>query len=231
VTRRVVLLHTVSGLLPVFKELSGQLPSDIQVSNIVDESLLADALANGSLTPRITRRVVDHVISAQDSGAVAVLATCSSIGPAVELAAQMADIPVMRVDLPMVDAAIAAANERSGDRKPVIAVLATAASTMGPTLDLVQRQLAEAGLDAQVDSRLLPDAFMANASGDVARHDQLILEALHAASDIADAVILAQASMARAASVAASGGLSTPTFTSPELAMGRLSALLGAVRT
>ena len=33
-TRRVVLLHTVSGLLPVFKELSGQLPSDIQVSNI-----------------------------------------------------------------------------------------------------------------------------------------------------------------------------------------------------
>ena len=79
--RRVVLVHTVTGMVPVFQELAKGLPRDVKVSNIVDESLLEDAITAGGLTHSVNRRVVDPILSAADSGAVAVLATCSSIGP------------------------------------------------------------------------------------------------------------------------------------------------------
>ena len=61
--RRVVLVHTVAGLVPVFQELANGLPGDVKISNIVDESLLEDAITAGGLTPAVTRRVVDHVLS------------------------------------------------------------------------------------------------------------------------------------------------------------------------
>lgn len=226
-TRRVVLLHTVSGLLPVFGELGAKLPADVKVSNIVDESLLADALANGALTAAISRRVVDHIVSAADSGAVAVMATCSSIGPAVELAAQLVDVPVLRVDTPMVDAAIETAKMAAGtERTPRIAVLATAKSTLSPTVDLVRRRAEHASVEVDLDVRLLAEAFTANASGDTARHDAIIAEALQDLATSVDAIVLAQASMARAAASVSGEGLHTPTFSSPGLAMGRLADVL-----
>ncbi|MCZ4518849.1 Asp/Glu/hydantoin racemase [Rhodococcus sp. 1R11] len=226
-TRRVVLLHTVSGLLPVFGELGKGLPADVKVSNIVDESLLADALAEGALTASISRRVVDHVISAVDSGAVAVMATCSSIGPAVELAAQLVDVPVLRVDVPMVDAAIESAQVAAGtERAPRIAVLATAKSTLSPTVDLVRRRAQDASVEPELEVRLLSEAFAANASGDTARHDAIIAEALRDLAESVDSIVLAQASMARVAAIVSNEGLTTPTFSSPGLAMGRLASVL-----
>jgi hypothetical protein len=48
--RRVVLVHTVAGLVPVFQELAKGLPGDVKISNIVDESLLEDAITAGGLT-------------------------------------------------------------------------------------------------------------------------------------------------------------------------------------
>ncbi|GGF11132.1 hypothetical protein GCM10007298_03900 [Williamsia phyllosphaerae] len=226
-TRRVVLLHTVSGLLPVFGELGKRFPADVKVSNIVDESLLADALANGALTAAISRRVVDHVVSAVDSGAVAVMATCSSIGPAVELAAQLVDVPVLRVDVPMVDAAIESAKTAAGtERAPRIAVLATAESTLAPTVELIHRRARNASMEPELDVRLLTDAFAANASGDTAGHDAIIAEALRDVATSVDSIVLAQASMARVAAMVSGEGLTTPTFSSPDLAMGRLAGVL-----
>ena len=44
------------------------------------------------------RRLIDLVGSTFDAGADATLVTCSSIGPAVDIAAQLHDKPVLRVD-------------------------------------------------------------------------------------------------------------------------------------
>jgi Asp/Glu/hydantoin racemase len=68
----------------------------------------------------------------QAHGAVAVLATCSSIGPAVVIVSQLVDVPVLRIDEPMASAAI-----ETGRR---IGVLATVASTLNPTVDLLRRR-------------------------------------------------------------------------------------------
>jgi Asp/Glu/hydantoin racemase len=216
--RRVVLVHTVTGLVPVFQDLAEALPGDVKVSNIVDESLLEDAIGAGGLTPSVNRRVVDHILSAADSGAVAVLATCSSIGPAVEIASQLVGVPVLRVDEPMASAAV-----ESGRR---IGVLATVPSTLNPTVDLLRRCAERLEKDVELLPVLKDEAFTAIRSGDGARHDELIGEALLQLALQVDAIVLAQASMARVVATLEPGALSVPVFSSPSSGMARLASVL-----
>ena len=216
--RRVVLLHTVTGLVPVFQELAKVLPGDVKVSNLVDESLLEDAIAARGLTPAVTRRVVDHVVSAADSGAVAVLVTCSSIGPAVEVASELVGVPVLRIDEPMASAAI-----ESGTR---IGVLATVTSTLNPTVDLLRRCARSLRRDVDVVPVLEEEAFRAMRSGDATTHDQIIGEALRQLATEVDVVVLAQASMARVVTTLEPGALRVPVLSSPGSGMARLASVL-----
>ena len=216
--RRVVFVHTVAGLVPVFQELAKGLPGDVKISNIVDESLLEDAITAGGLTRSVNRRVVDHILSAADSGAVAVLATCSSIGPAVEIASQLVEVPVLRIDEPMASAAI-----ESGQR---IGVLATVSSTLDPTVDLLRRRAQGFGKEVEVVPVLKDAAFTAMRSGDGARHDEIIREALMQLATDVDAIVLAQASMARVVATLEPGALSVPVFSSPSSGMARLASVL-----
>ena len=216
--RRVVLVHTVPGLVPIFQELAKGLPGDVKISNIVDESLLEDAISAGGLTHSVSRRVVDHILSAADSGAVAVLATCSSIGPAVEIASRLVDVPVLRIDEPMASAAI-----ESGRR---IGVLATVASTLNPTVDLLRRCAQSLDKDVEVTPVLRDEAFTAMRSGDGARHDEIIGEALMDLAADVDVIVLAQASMARVVATLEPGALSVPVFSSPSSGMAGLASVL-----
>jgi Asp/Glu/hydantoin racemase len=216
--RRVVLVHTVTGLVPVFRDLANVLPGDVQISNIVDESLLEDAIAAGGLTHAVNRRVVDHVLSAADSGAVAVLATCSSIGPAVEIASQLVAVPVLRIDEPMASAAIENATR--------IGVLATVASTLDPTVDLLRRCAQRLRKDVELVPVLKADAFAAIRSGDGTRHDVIIGEALAELAGDVDAIVLAQASMARVVATLDPGVLVVPVFSSPGSGMARLASVI-----
>jgi Asp/Glu/hydantoin racemase len=216
--RRVVLVHTVAGLVPVFQDLAKGLPEDVKVSNIVDESLLEDAIAAGGLTQSVNRRVVDHVLSAADSGAVAVLATCSSIGPAVEIASRLVDVPVLRIDQPMASAAV-----ESGRR---IGVLATVASTLNPTVELLRRCAHDLEKDVEVTPVLIEGAFAAMRSGDAGRHDELIVEALMDLALRVDVIVLAQASMARVVATVDPGALSVPVLSSPRSGIAGLAAVL-----
>ena len=71
---------------------------------------------------------MNYAASAQEAGADFILFTCSSIGPAVETAATLTDVPVLRVDQPMADKAV-----QLGKR---IGVIATLSTTLEPTSDL-----------------------------------------------------------------------------------------------
>ena len=87
------LIHTSATLIPVFQQLCQQHLPGVNVFNIVDDSLVKNIIAcNGEVTPSIYKRVADYVASAEDSGADAILVTCSSIGAAIEAAAQTAVI-------------------------------------------------------------------------------------------------------------------------------------------
>jgi Asp/Glu/hydantoin racemase len=183
------LIHTSATLVPVFQTLCQEMLPNINVFNMVDDSLIKDVITKGELTPATAKRVVNQVASAEAAGADYILVTCSSIGAAVETAATLSGIPVIRVDQAMADLAV-----QTGQK---IGVIATLPTTLAPTSDLVTRRAAVAGKDIQLVSKLCDGAFEALMSGDAAKHDEMVGNALKELSKQVDVILLAQASMAR----------------------------------
>jgi Asp/Glu/hydantoin racemase len=190
----------------------------VEVFNIADDSLIKDVIARGELTAKTARRVAGHVASAEEAGAEFILVTCSSVGPAVEAAAPLTGVPVLRVDQPLADEAV-----RVGGRVGVIATLAT---TLAPTADLIRRRAQLAGKDVELTPRLCEGAFDALMGGDAAAHDALVGAALAELAAWADVIVLAQASMARVAEGLPDRDQRVPVLASPPLAMDHLAKVL-----
>lgn len=215
--KKLALVHTSATLIPVFQELCSELLSDVQVFNIVDDCLVKNIIAAGSLTPTIAKQVVNYVQSAQLGGADQVLVTCSSIGAAVETAATLSDIPVLRVDQPMADKAVAMGTK--------IGVIATLPSTLLPTSDLVERRAKLAGKNIELKAVLCEGAFDALMVGNAAKHDEMVAAALKELSTQVDVILLAQASMARVVGTLAEADKIVPILASPRIAIEHLASL------
>lgn len=185
----IALLHTTAVTVPAMKELAGQHLPGVRVINILDDSLLADVIAAGEVTPAVRTRLRAYVDQAVQAGAQAVMSCCSSIGEVVEALDGSAGVPVWRIDAPMAEEAV-----RLGSH---IGVLATVRTTLDPTVRLIQRTAERLGKPVEVEAVLIEGAFAALQSGEGETHDQLVRSALEQILKRADVVVLAQASMAR----------------------------------
>jgi Asp/Glu/hydantoin racemase len=216
--RQVAMIHTSAIMVPPFQALAEELLKGVSVFHMVDESLLRDIIREGRLLPPTARRLVGHVMAAADAGAAAVLVTCSSVGPAVELSRALVTVPVLRVDEPMARQAVA-----MGER---IGVAATLPSTLAPTAELIRRVAAEVGKKVQVTDRMCEGAFAAVLAGDTATHDAKIAAALRELSKQSDVIVLAQASMARVADALPPAERKVPILSSPRPAVETLAEVL-----
>lgn len=212
------LVHTSATLVPVFQALCTEYLPNVKVFNIVDDSLIKNVIACGELTPTTARRVVNYAAAAEMAGADYILFTCSSIGAAVETAATLTAVPVLRVDQPMTDQAI-----RTGKK---IGVIATLPTTLAPTSDLVQRRAKLAGKEIELVSRLCEGAFDALMSGNAALHDEMVGTALKELSAQVDVILLAQASMARVVDTLSDADKKVPILASPFIAIQHLASIL-----
>lgn len=216
--KTLALIHTSATLVPVFAELCKKYLPEIKVFNIVDDSLIKNTIECGELTASTSRRVVNYAGSAEEAGADYILFTCSSIGPAVEAAAGLTGVPVLRVDQPMADIAV-----QTGKRVGVIATLST---TLEPTSDLVRRRAVAAGKEIELVPVLCEGAFDALMSGDAATHDAKVGAALKQLSKEVDVILLAQASMARVVDTLNEADKRIPILASPPIAMEYLATLM-----
>jgi Asp/Glu/hydantoin racemase len=212
------LVHTSATLVPVFAQLCKEKLPGVNVFNIADDSLVKGIIAAGSLTPTIARRVAAYLESAELAGADYIIVTCSSIGPAVEAAAKLIGVPVLRVDQPMADKAAT-----TGKR---IGVVATLRTTLEPTADLISRRAALAGKQIELTSRLCEGAFDALMSGQSTVHDAKVAAALKELSQQMDVIVLAQASMARVVDTLAPEDKRVPILASPAIAVDYLATVL-----
>lgn len=218
-SKRLALIHTVTSLVPVFEHLITDMELDVDVFNIVDESLLQNVIREDRLSPVTARRVVAYLSSAELAGADLVMCTCSSIGPAVDMARPLLNIPALRVDEPMANVAV-----QVGGR---IGVAATLSTTLEPTVRLIERVAAERSREVEIITELCAGAFDASLAGDAATHDMIVSEGLQELSDQADVIVLAQASMARVVDQLPEGELTVPVLSSPRLAMEHLADVIG----
>ena len=214
------LIHTSATLVPLFQALCRAKLTGVETFNIADDSLIKDVIARGQLTAQTSERVAGHVLSAVAAGADQILVTCSSIGPAVEAAAKRVAVPVLRVDQPMADRAV-----QTGRR---IGAIATLATTLEPTADLIRRRARHAGKEIVLTTQLCEGAFAALMAGDTAAHDASVRAALAGLEGMVDVIVLAQASMARVVGEMKRPAGAVPILASPEIAIDHLAAVLGA---
>ncbi|MFV8466048.1 aspartate/glutamate racemase family protein [Flavobacterium sp. LB1P62] len=210
-------VHTSATLVPLFQQLSNEFLKGIETFNIVDDSLIKDVIKKGKLMPNTAARVVSHVQAAEAAGADVILVTCSSIGVAIETAATLSGVPVIRVDQAMADEAVQISNK--------IGVIATLPTTLEPTSDLVKRRAELAGKNVTISSKLCEGAFEALMSGDTAKHDEMVAEALKELMKEVDVIVLAQASMARVVDSLSAEEKLVPILASPAIAMKKLAEL------
>ncbi|MFI9611647.1 aspartate/glutamate racemase family protein [Streptomyces sp. NPDC052023] len=206
------LLHTSPLHVPVFDALRDEDHPGLELRHVVREDLLTRAGQEGpEAVAGDVRAVLDRAVA---DGARAVLCTCSSIGGVAEAAAADAGVPVLRVDRPMAAAAVAAG--------PRIVVLATVASTLGPTVALVEEEARRAGRPVAVRTLLVEDAWECFTAGDTREYARLVARAADEVTG-ADVIVLAQASMtpARGLTSATALVLSSP---GPGLAAGARAA-------
>ncbi|WP_406504390.1 aspartate/glutamate racemase family protein [Streptomyces sp. NBC_00212] len=205
------LLHTSPAHVPVFDALRDEDAPDLELRHLVHEQLLSRARELGP--DAVTADVEAALAEAVAQGADAVLCTCSTIGGIAEAAAAPLGVPVLRVDRPMAAAAVA-----QGDR---IAVVATVASTLEPTADLIREEAGDRPLALR--TVLAEDAWQHFESGDADAYFAQIAATVDALRDV-DVVVLAQASMAPAA---ARTTIEVPVLSSPRPGLRAAAAVVG----
>jgi len=215
---RIGLIHaTALAIEPVNRALAARLPG-AQAMNLLDDSLSADRAAPGGLdvdfTPRF-RALTDYCLSQSVDG---VIYTCSAFGDAIERVRAQAPVPMLKPNEAMVEEALACG-------QPIV-VLATFAPSI-PSIEVDFREAAGAGgrLPPLIGA-YVPEAQRLLALGDAQGHDRLIAEVAGRYRG-QGRLMLCQFSMARAADCVEQATGERP-LTSPESAVGRLAALLGA---
>lgn len=200
-------LHTAAVHVPTFEALVERMAPGLAANHRVDEALLADAQRLGADDPATVARVHRAIRALADEGAAVVVCTCSTLGEAAERTPTGGRFAALRIDRAMADAAVALG--------PNVLIVAALESTLDPTTRLIAESAAAAGTDTRIRLCLVPGAWAHFLAGDSARYVDAIVQAVIEHAHEADAIVLAQASMAPAVQPLAERGIAV--LASPEL--------------
>ena len=139
-SKKIGILHTsfvFVSVEPVINDLIAELIPDAEVIHFVDSDVLATVVREQGISSNSEVRMTRLAQAAEAAGADIIFSACSSLGPALDVAARNVHTPVVKID-----EAMAMQAARDGDR---IGVLATVPTTLGPTSDLIQSKADEIG--------------------------------------------------------------------------------------
>jgi len=216
----ITMIHTVFPVVDNFKAIFekklGNQPATIY--NIVDDSILPRIVAAGSLSSGIISTVYQHISSAERMGSDIILVTCSSISEVVDMVSPLISVPVIKIDDAMTDEAIKIAD--------TLGVVATIKTTLNPTINQLKKKMVKAGKEINIVPLLCTNAYKALIDeGNSKKHDLLLYKAIEEIIEDVDAIVLAQASMARLLPKLIKL-TNKPILTSPESAVEKVMSLL-----
>jgi Asp/Glu/hydantoin racemase len=219
------LIHTSVVFLvreTLMQGLFDEIMPHVRLINIMDDSLLPTVMAEQQVSPALTQRICSYVVGAEAAGADAVLSLCSSVGPAIDVARRVVRIPVIKIDDAHTEKAVREATK--------IGVVATAATTLRPTVALIHEKAAALKKQVRIEEMLAKSAFEALMSGDMQKHDQTLLAACRRLAHRVDLILFAQASMTRLAPMVEQE-IRLPVLTSPRLAIEQVKRVLDGLKS
>lgn len=214
---KVVLIHTSPVSLNDLKALFKEIIPEVEMVNIIDDSLLDEVKKNGKINANIISRMCAYVQVAKTLNPDLIFNQCSSVGEAFDIARKQADCKTLKIDEAMAEKAVELGSK--------IGVVATVASTVAPSCNLVRTKAKEANKDVTVNEYLVNGALDILMSGDVDKHNELVIEAIRKAEAENDVVVLAQGSMTAILPLLKDN--TKPILTSPRLAVERVKKELG----
>jgi Asp/Glu/hydantoin racemase len=216
---RIVLIHATRVAMDPIAAAFALGWSQAETINLLDDSLSIDRARQETLSPALAKRIMRLADYAESLGADGILYTCSAFGDAIETAARLSVIPVLKPNEAMFEAAIGI-----GGRIAMIATFAPAIA--GMELEF-RKEAARLGSQATLESFLAEGAIEALRDGDAWTHNCLVAEQAAKLYGF-DGILLAHFSTARAAE-AVRKRVGVPVLTSPDAAVEKIRRLVTRV--
>lgn len=185
--KTLVLIHNSMVLMNQLKEICQEVIPQLEVINLMDESLLRDIMNLGNVNQKMVKRICFYAMAAEELGADAVLMTCSSLSETVDVAKNLVNIPVLKIDEPMAIKAVKYTTK--------IGVMGTLQSVVGPSKRLIESKAKDLGKKVNIESIVCENAFKALIKGDREKHNQLLLQEVDKIVKKVEIIVLAQGSM------------------------------------
>ncbi|MGI6568821.1 MAG: aspartate/glutamate racemase family protein [Erysipelotrichaceae bacterium] len=215
--KKVVMIHTSPVSLTELKNLVKEIVPEVELVNIIDDSLLEEVKSNGNITPGIISRMMSYVQCADSLNPDLIFNQCSSVGEAFDIAKMCTKVPTLKIDEAMAEKAVSIGS--------TIGVIATVASTMKPSCNLVKTKAQLSNKQVEVKEYLVDGALdILMKEKNVEKHNELVLSKINEACETCDVVVLAQGSMT--AILPYLDNVKKPVLTSPRLAIERIKEML-----
>lgn len=189
--KKLYTINTVNNFMdiiynPFTKPFAEQNP-DIQVFNIMDDSLLADTRKYDGMTPLIASRMLNYAKAAEESGADGIIVTCTSVNEVTKSIRPFLNIPILNIEEPVAELAV-----KNGKKVGVLATLPTSPKAIGRT---IMEKAEEYGKEVTIVPVVADGAFDELCAGNRMKHDQMVSEALYRLAEKVDVIAFAQISM------------------------------------
>ncbi len=188
-TARIALISATASAIPPAEEALAREYPTAETWNLVDDRLLTDANDRGGVDAELRERMERLIAYAADSGASGILLTCSMYG-SIATATRL-PIPVLAPDEAAIDELLAAKYRK-------VLVVASLETALTDSVSRLRSAFESAGVATVVTGTFAPDAMAATRSGDLIALAESLVDAARESLDDADAVFLAQYTLAPA---------------------------------
>ncbi len=187
--KKIAIIHTTKATVDSLNKLIKENISDVEVINILDDSILNDMINNVNID-FVKERWISYATTASKLNVQAILSACSTVGEFAEEANELLNIPVYRIDDAMATVAV-----NSGSK---ILVMATLNTTLVPTIELIKKKSKLLKKEIEINTELVKEAYDLLINGNAEEHNKKIYESVLSQINHYDVIVLAQASMANA---------------------------------
>ena len=219
--RKAGMVHAMSSNVRLFNGFASDIMPEVDIVHLVDEGL--PSLSDAPSRPLAIRRLKALASFAEESGAEAVMLTCTAFGRLVAEVQEAVKVPVLSVLEIVTDEAIAL-----GDQ---IGILGTHPGTLATATQIIQEEAALRGKKIEVKTLLCAGAFDAIRREDWATHDRIVLEHLNKLMAEVKVIVIPQPSIERVLKQLPEASRKVPILSSGHLSVRRLKETLDSLQS
>ncbi len=160
---------------------------EVEIVNIMDDSLLAQTLKYGGVTEQVRTAMLGYAKVAENYGADAVLCTCTSVNQATADIKKFMNVPMLNIEEPVAEMAV-----KNGVKIGVMGTIPTSPTAIG---HVIKQKAKELEKEIEIVNCVVDGAFDILCAGDRDKHDEMVCSKLYELAKEVDVIVFAQISM------------------------------------